>query len=337
MRQPTLTLAGLLAYDDTVLDTLQLPEALESDREVITDNIMLDTYGLEVVYPDPDFFKVAVGSWSRKMLPVWTELEATLHYEYDPIANYDRVEHWSDNRIVDQDTTGSTTHGHRVAGSDSLQHGETIAGSDSLSHGESIAGSDSLAHGHKVDGSNKLQHGESISTTGSMTHGEQIATSGTNDQTVENQTTGYNSNTYHAMDKSITDQDTTGSERHSGTDNTTGSEAHSGTDTGTTSESHSGTDTRTTSETHSGTDARTTSETHSGTDARTTSETHSGTDSEQGTLDLEESNVRDGYARGNIGVTTTQQMIEAQRQVVLFNMVDVIVNDFKNRFCLLVY
>lgn len=48
-------------------------------------------------------------------------------------------------------------------------------------------------------------------------------------------------------------------------------------------------------------------------------------------------NTRTGRAFGNIGVTTTQQMIEAERNVVKFNIVDYIVEDFKKRFCLLIY
>jgi hypothetical protein len=48
-------------------------------------------------------------------------------------------------------------------------------------------------------------------------------------------------------------------------------------------------------------------------------------------------NSRTGRAFGNIGVTTTQQMIEAERNVVKFNIVDYIVEDFKKRFCLLIY
>lgn len=313
MRQPNMTLAGLLAYDDTVLDTLRLPDALEGDREVINDNLVLDTQGLEVVYTSPEFMKAAIGSWSRKMLPVWTELEATLHYEYDPIANYDRIEHWSDTRNVDQDTTGQTTHGHQIAGTDSLAYGHEVDTTNSLTHGEAVSTTGSMVHGEKVD------------TTSRDNFGHTITTNGTNDQTTSGDTTGWNSNTYNALDRQTIDQDTTGSETHGGQDTSTGSETHSGTD------SSSG------SETHSGTDSGTGSETHSGTDARTTSETHSGTDREQGTLDVEETNVRDGYARGNIGVTTTQQMIEAQREVVLFNMIDTIVNDFKKRFCLMVY
>lgn len=47
--------------------------------------------------------------------------------------------------------------------------------------------------------------------------------------------------------------------------------------------------------------------------------------------------VHTGRIHGNIGVTTSQQMIESQRQVVLFNTIDYIVNEFKTRFCLCIY
>lgn len=40
---------------------------------------------------------------------------------------------------------------------------------------------------------------------------------------------------------------------------------------------------------------------------------------------------------GNIGVTTTQQMIKEEREVDQFNIYDYIVQSFKRRFCLLVY
>ena len=47
--------------------------------------------------------------------------------------------------------------------------------------------------------------------------------------------------------------------------------------------------------------------------------------------------LRKCRAHGNIGVTTSQQMIEAEREVALYNIIDVIINSFKNRFCLQVY
>ena len=43
------------------------------------------------------------------------------------------------------------------------------------------------------------------------------------------------------------------------------------------------------------------------------------------------------HAHGNIGVTTTQEMIKQQREVELFNLYDIIIENFKMRFCILVY
>lgn len=42
-------------------------------------------------------------------------------------------------------------------------------------------------------------------------------------------------------------------------------------------------------------------------------------------------------AHGNIGVTTTQEMIKQQREIEQFNLYDIIIDDFRNRFCILVY
>ena len=43
------------------------------------------------------------------------------------------------------------------------------------------------------------------------------------------------------------------------------------------------------------------------------------------------------HAHGNIGVTTTQKLIKEQRQIDLFNVYDIIIEDFKMHFCILVY
>ena len=40
---------------------------------------------------------------------------------------------------------------------------------------------------------------------------------------------------------------------------------------------------------------------------------------------------------GNIGVTTTQQMIREERDVALFNTIEFITTSFKKRFCVMVY
>lgn len=54
-------------------------------------------------------------------------------------------------------------------------------------------------------------------------------------------------------------------------------------------------------------------------------------DSNNGTTTHEQSET------GNIGVTMTQQMITAEREIAVFNIIDFIINDFKERFCLRIY
>lgn len=45
-------------------------------------------------------------------------------------------------------------------------------------------------------------------------------------------------------------------------------------------------------------------------------------------------NERTAHIHGNIGVTTTQQMIEEERKVLQFNMYDYIINQFREQFCI---
>lgn len=43
------------------------------------------------------------------------------------------------------------------------------------------------------------------------------------------------------------------------------------------------------------------------------------------------------HVHGNIGTVTAQKMIQEEREIAQFNFYHRIINDFKNRFCLLVY
>lgn len=235
-RKANMSLWGLYNYNPDLFNGFTPPVydgAQVFDKQNFIDNLLLETESLEVLYSDPKFMQMAIEVWCRKQLDVWEELAATMYYDYDPIENYYRREHWTDD----------FTHGHKR--------------------------DTDLTHGHKRDTN--------------LTHGHKV-TMDVKDTTT-NSVTGYNGTNFSDRDKTIFENDDT--------------------------------------ETHSGKD--TTNETNSGTDA--TKETNSGTDKD----------VREGYARGNIGVTTTQQMIEAQRDVVKFNLMDYIIDDFKNRFTLLVY
>lgn len=71
--------------------------------------------------------------------------------------------------------------------------------------------------------------------------------------------------------------------------------------------------------------------------------THGEVITKQGSLSHGEevTNITDGehelHAHGNIGVTTTQKLIMEQRDIELFNLYDIIIEDFKMRFCILIY
>lgn len=79
---------------------------------------------------------------------------------------------------------------------------------------------------------------------------------------------------------------------------------------------------------NSGTDERDFDETHSGKDERDLTETHSGKDTR----------TVDSSISGNIGVTTSQQMLEQELSLIpKLDCIEFIADDFHTEFCLYVY
>ena len=85
-----LSVLGLYKYNDKIFDGLRLPE--DVDRKTLVNNLLAETAEFEVLYPDAEFMANMIAVWSEKELPVWEKLKSTLHYDYDPISNYDRHE-----------------------------------------------------------------------------------------------------------------------------------------------------------------------------------------------------------------------------------------------------
>ena len=90
----TMSLLGLYNWDNTILDGLVVPDGV--DRVALINNLLRECSELEVLYPQPEAMKFFVSEWAKERISVWNRLEATLHYEYDPISNYDRKEEWED-------------------------------------------------------------------------------------------------------------------------------------------------------------------------------------------------------------------------------------------------
>ena len=71
---------------------------------------------LEVLYSDPGFMKKALGMWSKKELPVWTDLYETTTLEYSPLENY-RLEETEKAKELTQ--SSSESNGSGTSGSES--------------------------------------------------------------------------------------------------------------------------------------------------------------------------------------------------------------------------
>ena len=239
MMSATLDLLGIYKYHPTLFDELVIPEAL--DKEVLTDNLLMESAEMEILYPEADFLQSAIGSWSKKMIGVWTELYDTTQYVYNPIWNKDgKIE-------------------------------ETIT--------RDLAGTEDVTDNNgRTDNLTELQ---TRNLSGTTSHSD----SGSNTESVY----GFNSSTEAPASKS--DASSSGS--------------GSSSDTGTVKVENTGTQT----------DNRTID--------RDTTDT--------GTITTERTE------QGNIGLTSTQDLIKAQREVVQLNLYDTIIKDFIARFCLAVY
>ena len=109
----TMSLLGLYNWDDTILDGLIVPVGV--DRSAVISNLLRECAELEILYPQPEALKFFVTEWAKERLPVWNRLEATLHYDYDPISNYDRKEEWEDESSGESE---AMTAGYNSSGSD---------------------------------------------------------------------------------------------------------------------------------------------------------------------------------------------------------------------------
>ena len=187
----TLSILGLWNWDGTIFDRLALPNGV--DRDTVINNILMEGAEFEILYPDPAFLKLAIGSWSAAQRPIWEKLFSTTKLDYDPISNYDRKEHWEE-------------------------------------------------HGDRTGNSNDNSSGN-----------------------VTNSQRGYNASTFVDATKAASE-------------------------------------------------------------------------AENAREESEENNLtRDGRAYGNIGVTTTQQMIQQEREIAEFSIYNRITKDFLDRFCLRLY
>ena len=357
-RAVNLSPLGLYNWDQTVFDLMQIPEAL--DKPTLIDNLLAETAELEVLYPNPVVFKNLVGVWSHKQIDIWNRLYATTQYEYNPIENYNRYETGSNSG------TGSTTH----SGTDTTTETTTHGGTDGRTEAISTGGKDTLDMTRREGGTeektgtiemeqggteaiatNKREGGsETENTTSSVELGGQDVVAGSD--TKGHWIAGFDSQPVSTSDDGLVKQTR---DQDDATTTTDYGKTEDGTGSKTTAFGKTNTDTETT--TFGKTEDTETSETTAfgKTETNKDETTYGRTENVQETKTYGETIDKTGgfthgeqvatsnegehelHAHGNIGVTTTQKLIREQRAIELFNLYDIIIEDFKMRFCILIY
>lgn len=151
---------------------------------------------------------------------------------------------------------------------------------------------------------------------------------------------------YHRNETETIEDDRT--EQHSGTDTATAGGTDSTTGNSSSTDTNSGTDTTTNNVTGYDSndlvlhDQQTMQHGHTigNTANGTNSTTYGRTDSMQHGERIEHNNdvIRTVEAYGNIGVTTSQQMLQSELDIAkIANVMNVIIESFKDRFCIMVY
>lgn len=246
-----------------------------------------------------------VGKWEKTL--------ATLELDYNPIWNVDGTE-TETHSGTDTHTAGTTdtrtdnltdemTHGHTLT----RTHADTDTRTDNLT--------DETTHGHTLTRTHADTDTQTLNNSDTLTHGK--TDTNTHDISGDNGglvTSGRDTNVASGNDVTA----------HSGTV----TDAH----TGTITDANSGKDTRTNTGTQATAHTGTITDADSGKDTRTNTGTQ--TTAHSGNNTDEYGHVIETVRQGNIGVTSTQNLITQELELrARHNYFDIVVQDIKTAFC----
>lgn len=306
MSYAKITLIGAMQYfenrQEDLFDYLSLPEGMT--KQTLIDDLVFRAGDFELLHINPEFTRYAIGSWCTKWADTWQHWYDALIEEYDPLENYNRHEEYTDKH------TGTQT--SLLTGSDTTAN----TGTQTVSN----TGTQTTAN------TGTQTNNETVNETGSKTtttNGSQETTPTGHDTTVTTHNKyAYNENT----------EGTVYPESEDGTLTTPGTKVTVST-TGGTTERPLLTTTDNTTRTDNLTEQRTDNLSSQRTDALSETKTLNETDQRTDNLKTEHT----AHLYGNIGVTTSQQMLQQELDVRKFNIYDKIADMFMTEFCILIY
>ena len=315
----TMSVLGLYNYDDTIFDNMQFPELMSAtEKQDTINNIILECAELEVLYTNPSFMKFAIQTWSRKELPSWERVYTASVAEYDPIENYNRYEESTQTTDMTRQHSGNDTRRMVIDQTEANRGIDTVANS----------GTDTTAHSGKDTTQLSGSDGSHTVIDADEVHTGTDTTTNTGSDVTTNQIAGFDSNTLVDHDKSTLAHGHGTSLLHGESVATDTTEDITIT--------HGKKEELTHGHTEQLTHGHTETTTHGhaiDTDADNTETTTHG-------LKIEDDGdvTTESHIHGNIGVTTSQMMLESELNLIpKLNVINYITESFKKRFCLLVY
>lgn len=154
-----------------LFEYLTLPAGI--DKQLFTDNLMMEAGEFGVLYSDPELMAKMIGVWGRKHYRTFDKWITVLNKEYEPLYNLDVFEEWQEagSRMDNASTNliGGYTRGDSFERSESLE--EDITDTNNL-HNES-EGSSTTENTRSAFDSNTYQPHDK----------QEVITSGSSDDT----------------------------------------------------------------------------------------------------------------------------------------------------------
>ena len=334
-RGATMSIMGLYNNDPTVLDLMLFPDGFTDSEILLTkENILVECAEFEFLYPAPEVAKTIIGIWSRKEKPYWDRVYRASQAEYNPIENYRRTETETieDGRTEEHSgndvSRASGTDTNARTGTETTDHDAEHVTTLDETNVDTLSGDDTI----------KRTGTDTNTASGSDTNSGSSSSTDTNSgtDTVNNKVTGYDSNTLVAHDSSdtihghvVTNAAQGSNTQQYGRIDTQQHNTQDKTEYGKVDTTDHDAET---TETHDDTDTLTLNTLETFVHGKTDTLTHGEKIEHEGTSE------RTMLAYGNIGVTTSQEMLTQELELAkIINVMPIIIESFKNRFCLMVY
>lgn len=342
--KPRPSLKQLYADNPSLFSGMLLPDGVNSSY--VQGYILAECGGMDTIMDTATDLAAYLPIWSAVHLEAWTRQAAALDAAYNPVHNYDRLD------AETEVTAGAGRESASRADSRNLNSAasQDESGTSGRTESSSTSESNGLIKGGSANRAESSSESESISESGnSQKHGSSTSNSGfvgstenSGEDTSTKGVQGFNSTDFQNSEQ-VVDEKGTRADSVSSTTNIAASEdGESSSRDNNSAKLHSNSTSETNSE--NSTEQRTSAILQSGSESssRTSSaqeaqaEQSSGEESKEHSQ--EGSRTRSLHSSGNIGVTTTQQMLTAEIELRnKYNIYSVILHCFMREICVGVF